>query len=227
MSKEKIIAGVVAVVIVAGGVGYMVYGKSNKEVVVVQPVEKVATVNGVEIAKSAYESQLASAITTLKARGVNTDDATQLTQIKNQVLTDLINNEVLNQAVKASGVTATADEVEKQVQALVAQVGGADKFAGELVKANLTEAQLRDNISKQLAAQKYLLTKVDVSKAVASEEEITKFYNDNVKGQTGAPALKDVKEQIRQQIVNTKQQQLVLAYVETLKVGAKIETSSL
>ncbi len=227
MSKEKIIAGVVAVVIVAGGVGYMVYGKSNKEVAVAQPVEKVATVNGVEIAKSAYESQLASAITTLKARGVNTDDATQLTQIKNQVLTDLINNEVLNQAVKASGVTATADEVEKQVQALVAQVGGADKFAGELVKANLTEAQLRDNISKQLAAQKYLLTKVDVSKAVASEEEVTKFYNDNVKGQAGAPALKDVKEQIRQQIVNTKQQQLVLAYVETLKVGAKIETSSL
>lgn len=213
--------------IVAGGVGYMVYGKSNKEVAVAQPVEKVATVNGVEIAKSAYESQLASAITTLKARGVNTDDATQLTQIKNQVLTDLINNEVLNQAVIASGVTATADEVEKQVQALIAQVGGADKFAGELVKANLTEAQLRDNISKQLAAQKYLLTKVDVSKAVASEEEITKFYNDNVKGQTGAPALKDVKEQIRQQIVNTKQQQLVLAYVETLKVGAKIETSSL
>lgn len=213
--------------IVAGGVGYMVYGKSNKEVAVAQPVEKVATVNGVEIAKSAYESQLASAITTLKARGVNTDDATQLTQIKNQVLTDLINNEVLNQAVKASGVTATADEVEKQVQSLVAQVGGADKFAGELVKANLTEAQLRDNISKQLAAQKYLLTKVDVSKAVASEEEITKFYNDNVKGQAGAPALKDVKEQIRQQIVNTKQQQLVLAYVETLKVGAKIETSSL
>lgn len=227
MSKEKIIAGVVAVVIVAGGVGYMVYGKSNKEVAVAQPVEKVATVNGVEIAKSAYDSQLASAITTLKARGVNTDDATQLTQIKNQVLTDLINNEVLNQAVIASGVTATADEVEKQVQSLVAQVGGADKFAGELVKANLTEAQLRDNISKQLAAQKYLLTKIDVSKAVASEEEITKFYNDNVKGQTGAPALKDVKEQIRQQIVNTKQQQLVLAYVETLKVGAKIETSSL
>lgn len=213
--------------IVAGGVGYMVYGKSNKEVAVAQPVEKVATVNGVEIAKSVYDSQLASAITTLKARGVNTDDATQLTQIKNQVLTDLINNEVLNQAVKASGVTATADEVEKQVQSLVAQVGGADKFAGELVKANLTEAQLRDNISKQLAAQKYLLTKIDVSKAVASEEEITKFYNDNVKGQAGAPALKDVKEQIRQQIVNTKQQQLVLAYVETLKVGAKIETSSL
>jgi hypothetical protein len=227
MSKEKIIASVVAVVLVAGGVGYMVYGKSKKEVAVEKPVEKVATVNGVDIAKATYESQLASAITTLKSRGVNTDDATQITQIKNQVLTDLINNELLNQAVKASGVTATADEVEKQIQALVAQVGGADKFAGELVKANLTEAQLRTNISNQLAAQKYLLTKIDISKATASDEEITKFYNDNVKGQTGAPALKDVKEQIRQQIVNTKQQQLVLAYVETLKATAKIETSGL
>ena len=226
MSKEKIIAVVVVLAVIVGGVGYKMYGKPKAEAVAVAPqVESVATVNGVDITKPAYETQLASVIATLKSQGVNTDGATELSTIKTQVLNDLINNELLNQAVAASGVTATAEEVQKQIDALTTQVGGADKFAAELTKANLTEAQLRINISKQLAAQKYLLSKIDVSSATATDAEITKFYNDNVKGKEGAPALKDIKEQISQQIINTKQQQLVAAFLETLKQVATIKTN--
>lgn len=225
MSKEKIGAIVVVVLLVAGGIGYTMYGKSKKEVAVTPKVETVAKVNGVDITKSAYDSQLASVITSLKAQGTDTDSADNLTKIKAQVLSDLIGNELLNQAVVVANVTVTPDELEKQVQALVTQVGGKEKFDAELVKVNLTEAQLRVNVSKQMAIQKYLVSKIDVSTAVASEAEITKFYNDNVKGKTGAPALKDVKEQIKQQIVTTKQQQLVAAFVETLKASAKIETT--
>lgn len=223
MSKEKIIAVVVVLVAISGAVGYKMYSKPKADSAQVAKVEAVAKVNGVDIAKSTYDAQLASVIASLKAQGTDTDSAENSAKIKEQVLTDLINNELLTQAVTASGVVASADEVEKQVQALVAQVGGADKFAAELTKANLTDAQLRVNISKQLTVQKYLLTKIDISKAVATDAEISKFYDDNVKGKAGAPALKDIKEQIRQQIVNTKQQQLVLAFIETLKATAKIE----
>lgn len=228
LSKEKIIAGVV-VLAVAIGIGYSFMGKTKKaEVAVETPkVESVAKVNGVDITKAVYESQLANAISTLKAQGVNTDDAAKLTEIKNGVLNDLINNELLNQAVAASGVAATADEIEKQVQALVAQVGGADKFAAELTKANLTEAQLRINIGKQLSVQKYLLSKIDVSTATASDAEVTKYYNDNVKGQKGAPSLKDATAQIKQLIINAKQQQLVAAFIQTLRQSAKIEAGTI
>ncbi|KND47629.1 MAG: Foldase protein PrsA precursor [Parcubacteria bacterium C7867-006] len=223
LSKEKIVAVVVVLVVIFGAVGYKMYSKPKAEVAVAPVVETVAKVNGVDITKSAYESQLASVISTLKSQGVNTD--TELPKIKAQVLNDLIGNELLNQAVKASGVTATADEVQKQVDALIAQVGGADKFAAELTKANLTEAQLRENVSKQLTIQKYLLSKIDISTATATDAEVSKYYNDNVKGQQGAPALKDIKEQIKQQIINTKQQQLIAAFIESLKATAKIETT--
>jgi len=227
ISKEKIIAGVIVLAVLLG-IGYAYMSKSKQAAVVETPkVESVASVNGVVIPKSAFDTQLAAAITNLKSQGVNTDDATQLAAIKTQVLNDLIGNELLNQAVVAAGVTTTPDEVEKQVQALIAQVGGADKFPAELAKANLTEAQLRVNIGKQLATQKYLLSKIDISTATATDAEVTKFYNDNVKGKAGAPALKDVTAQIKQQIINTKQQQLLAAFIQTLRQSAKVETSSI
>lgn len=227
MSKEKIIAGVVVLVVLVG-IGYSYMGKTKKPVTAEAPkVESIAKVNGVDITKSAYDSQLAATITSLKSQGVNTDDATQLSAIKTQVLNDLIGTELVNQAVKASGVTATAEEVEKQIQAIIAQVGGADKLPAELAKANLTEAQLRENVAKQLAAQKYLLSKIDISTATASDAEVTKFYNDNVKGKAGAPALKDITAQIKQQIINTKQQQLLVAFIQTLRQTAKVETTSI
>lgn len=227
MSKEKIIAGVVVLVVLVG-IGYSYMGKSKKPVVSETPkVETVATVNGIDITKAAYESQLAAAITTLKSQGVNTDDANQLSAIKNQVLNGLIGNELLNQAVKASGVTATAEEIEKGFQTVMSNTGGADKLQAELAKNNMTEAQLRENIAKQLATQKYLLSKIDISTATASDAEVTKFYNDNLKGKAGAPALKDVSAQIKQQIINTKQQQLLAAFIQTLRQAAKVETASM
>ncbi len=222
MSKEKIIAIVVVVAVIIAGVGYKMYSKPKAEVAVAPKAEIVATVNGVEITKPAYDTQLASVIASLKTQGVNTDEATAAAQIKTNVLNDLIANELVGQAAAAAGVTATADEVEKQVQAIKTQY--ADKFAEELAKAGLTEEKLRANLTKQLTAQKYLLSKINVSTATASDAEVTKYYNDNVKGKTGAPTLKDATEQIKQLIINSKQQQLLAAFVETLKVGAKIET---
>ncbi len=145
--------------------------------------------------------------------------------IKNQVLNDLIGNELLTQGAKAAGASTTQAEVDAQVSALVTQVGGQDKFKEELTKAALTEAQLRENISKQLTIQKYLLNNIDANSAVATDAEITEFYNTNVKGQTGAPALKDIKEQIKQQIINTKQQTLIVNFVAQLRAKAQVETS--
>lgn len=222
MSKEKIIAIVVVVVVILAGVGYKMYSKPKAEVAVAPKAEVVATVNGIEITKPAYDTQLATVIASLKTQGVNTDEATAAAQIKTNVLNDLIANELVNQAAAAAGVVATPDEVEKQFQAIKAQFG--DKFAEEMTKAGLTEEKLRANLTKQLTAQKYLLSKINVSTAIASDAEVTKYYNDNVKGKAGAPTLKDATEQIKQLIINSKQQQLLAAFVETLKVGAKIET---
>jgi peptidyl-prolyl cis-trans isomerase SurA len=226
MDKKKIIGAVLAIAIVAFG-GYKFLGKDKTEVAQVNEtsVDSVAKVNGVDITKETYDNQLAASITALKGQGVDVTASTTAEAIKTQVLNDLINNELVNQGVKAAGIIATAEEINVQFQAVVTQIGGADKLAAELTKANLTEAKLKENIGKQIASQKYLLANIDASKANVTDEEVKKFYDDNSKGQKNVPAFKDIKDQIKQQLTLQKQQALAQAFVQSLREKAKIETS--
>ncbi len=109
MDMKKIVGGVLALVVVAVG-GYMVLGKKSATTTpAVATVDSVAKVNGTAITKADYESQLASSITALKNQGVDTTSTTTMEAIRTQVLTDLINNELFNQAVKAACITVTPE----------------------------------------------------------------------------------------------------------------------
>lgn len=239
MDNKKIIGGVLALAIVAVG-GYMVLGKKKDAMVapVVTTAQSVAKVNGVEITQSDYDNQLAASITALKNQGVDVSASTTQAAIRTQVLNDLINNELVNQGVKSAGISATAQEVEAQLQAIITQLGGADKLAEQLKAASLTEAKLRENIAKQIAAQKFLLANISSSSVAVTDAEIKKFYDDAVKAQTEAnkklpkdqkpqpiPALKDVKDQIQQQLVGQKQQTQAAAFVQALRAKASVETT--
>lgn len=226
MDTKKIVGGVLALAIVAVG-GYMVLGKKNtaSTTPVVATVETVAKVNGVDLTKADFDSQLAASITALKNQGVDVTSSTTVAAIRTQVLNDLINNELVNQGVKASGITVTPQEVDTQFQAIVTQLGGADKLAAELAKASLTEAKLKENIGKQLAAQKFLLANINQASSTVSESEAKKFYDDNAKGQKNVPAYKDVKAQIVQQLTLQKQQTQAAAFVQALRAKATVETS--
>jgi hypothetical protein len=224
MQKTLSIGAVVLVVVGLALYGYFGYRSTNSEQVAMQE-ETVAKVNGVSITKTAYDEQLASALIAYKTQGVNVDDPQNLSQIRTQVLNDIINNELVMQELSKEGVSVTAEEVESQYQAIKTQSGSEENFKSQLTTANLTEEKLRQNIERQLKVQKYLLKHIDISTITVSDEEITKFYNENIKTQEKPPALKDVKEQIRQQLLTNKQQVLVNSHVDSLKAKAQIETS--
>jgi len=229
MNKNVIISVLVVIVLVVAG-----YLLLNRKTDTVKPVEQkadvVATVNGVTIPRTVFDAQLATALTTAKTQGVDVTNAEKLSQIKTQVLNDLIGNELINQSVAKAGIQVAPAEVETQFQAILKQAGGAAGLATELTKSNLTEAQLRENISKQLAVQTYLLQNIDVKSITVSDAEIAQFYADYSKaqkdaGQKTVPALKDLSEQIKQQITANKQQTLIVNFVATLRAAAKVETT--
>ncbi len=230
MNKNVIISVLVVIVLVAAG-----YLLLNRKTDTVKPVEQktdaVATVNGVVIPKTAFDAQLTTALAAVKAQGVDVTDATKLAQIKTQVLDDLIGNELINQGVTRAGIRATPAEVETQFQAILKQAGGAEALATELTKNNLTEAQFRENISKQLTVQTYLLQNIDVKSITVSDAEIAQFYADYSKAQKAAgqktvPALKELSEQIKQQITANKQQTLIANFVASLRAAAKVEITA-
>lgn len=229
--KNKIIPIVALVLVVLAIAGYFVFGKNKIQSPANNNVESVATVNGVPITKTAYDTQLASSIASYQSQGVDVADATKLSQIKTEVLDNLIGDELLKQGAMVAGINVTTEEVEKQFQAILTQAGGADALKAELVKNNLTEAQLRENIVLQLEIQAYLLQNIDIASITASDAEIAQFYTDYSKAQIASdpkatvPALKDLSAQIKQQIISNKQQTLVVNFVASLRAKATVVTT--
>ncbi len=226
--KNKVIPIVVLVLVILALVGYFTFGKNKIQSPVNNNVASAATVNGDIITQKAYDDQLASSIASYKTQGVDVTDATKLSQIKTQVLDNLIADKLISQGVAASGIKATAEEVEKQFQTILTQVGGTEALKTDLVNNNLTEAQLRENISKQLAAQTYLLQNIDTKSITVSDAEIAQFYADYSKEQKAKdakaviPALKNLSDQIKQNLISNKQQVLVVNFIASLRAKAKI-----
>jgi hypothetical protein len=228
LNKKNVVIVLVFVVLLIGS--YFVFGKNKINIPTNTNIASVATVNGAIISKATYDTQLTNTIASYKTQGIDVTDATKLSQIKKQVLDDLISNELLVQGLTASGIKSNTEEVEKQFQTILTEAGGAEGLKAELVKNNLTEAQLRENISKQLSIQKYLAQNINVKSITVSEAEIAQFYADYSKaqkdsGQKTVPALKDLSDQIKQQIVSNKQQALVMDFISSLRAKAKIETT--
>lgn len=221
-----VVGGIVALLLV-GGLSYAVFGmdKTQKadEVAV---VPTVATVNGTAITKATFDTQVAAAVSTLQAQGVDTASTTVLAAIKTQVLSDLINNELVTQEIVKSGVKVSTDSVESQYKAVETQIGGADKLKEQLATAGVTDTQFRENIAKQIAVQTFLLQSIASTTVTVSDKEISDFYKEYAKANKDAPTLKELSAQIKQQITLNKQQVLVNDFIASLRAKATIETSS-
>jgi hypothetical protein len=230
---KKMIPAAILVVILAAVAGYFIFGGS-KVLNKVSTVAGVATVNGTVIPKTDYDTQLASVVASYKSQGVDiTTDATKFPQIKTQILDNLINNELLLQGATAAGIKTSAADVEKQYQTILTQNGGAAGLKTALTQNNLTEAQLRENITKQLTVQTYLLANIDVKSVTATDLEVSQFYADYSKAQKTAsstakvPALKNLSAQIKQQLLSNKEQTLIANFIAALRQKAKIEKVAL
>ncbi len=224
MSKEKIVSIVVIVVVIAGIAGIAVYG--GKKASLSKAPVAVAYVNDAPITKDAFDAQVTTALNNLKSQGVDVASSTIIAQVKVQVLNDMVNDALVSQEIAKAKIAATQQQIDAQYQTLVSQAGGTDKLASQLAAANLTDAQLRANIAKQLAVRSYLISKIDMNSATATVQEIKSYYQQAINGQKNPPALNAVAEQIRQQLIANKQQALINALLNTLRAGAKISTTT-
>lgn len=223
--KNKMVWIGLAALVIMGGYIYVSIIRPGTQSA--EKAENVATVNQVAISKKTYDKQVDFVVASYKAQGIEVTSESELSQVKKQVLEDLISEELLVQGASSAGIKITADDVEKQYQAILTGSGGADKLAAELAKNNLTEADLRENISKQMAIQEYLSQNIDVASITVTDSEVAKFYEDysiaqKAAGQNSLPALKDISEEIRQQLLSNKRQALITDFIASLNTKAKI-----
>jgi peptidyl-prolyl cis-trans isomerase SurA len=93
------------------------------------------------------------------------------------VLDELVNNEVLVQRARQTGVEATDGEVEDKFTEAKSPFTE-DAFQRQLKDSGMTVDDLRRNIRQQVSVQK-LINREVIAKIAPTDQDVTNFYNDN------------------------------------------------
>jgi FKBP-type peptidyl-prolyl cis-trans isomerase (trigger factor) len=178
----------------------------------------VAVVNGSKITgkdyNAAYQSVAQQVYMTALQQG-NSSNSQLADQAKQQTLTTLVGETLILQDAKSKGYTASSNQIKSQYDAMAKQYGGESKLQSLLKKQNITTNDLKENISKKIVFNTYVSKQIGTPKV--SDKEVQQFYDQYSKGQKNAPKLSQVKSQIKQQLIQQKQNQQLQDVITQLK----------
>lgn len=140
--------------------------------------QKVAVVNGTVIKQAEFDSEMSRVLERLQRTGRIPNDL-ERSQIKKQVLENLIARELLYQESQKKGIKVDQKEIEAQVTALKGRFPSEVEFKNALSTANLTEADLRFQFERDVAIRKLLDDQIG-GKSTVSEKESRAYYDSNL-----------------------------------------------
>jgi len=136
-----------------------------------------AVVNGSVITQAELDSQINMIIDRLHNSG-RFPNVSELSQIKMQVLENLIARELLYQESQKKGFKADQEAVNAQLGTLKAQFPNEAEFQNALSRMDLTESSLRLKIKRDLAIRKLVDDEI-AGKVTVSDKEIKDYYDSN------------------------------------------------
>ncbi len=131
-----------------------------------------ATVNGKTIPMTAYLRQVELASNYLKQQGV--DDKTPegqqiIAQMKSEILDQMIDQEIINQAAAKENLTVTKEELDKELADIVTQMGGQAALDEWIKTSTYTKDEVDQAVRDQLLTGK-LIAKVSASVPTTGEQ---------------------------------------------------------
>lgn len=140
--------------------------------------QKVAVVNGAVINQAEFDNEMNRVLERLQRTG-RFPNALELSQIRKQVLENIIARELLYQESQKKGVKVDQKEIDEQVAGLKGRFPSEAEFKKALSTMNLTEAALRSQLERDLAIRKLLDDQIGDNVAV-SEKETRAYYDGNL-----------------------------------------------
>ncbi|MFW6147702.1 MAG: peptidylprolyl isomerase [Thermodesulfobacteriota bacterium] len=141
------------------------------------PENRVAVVDGAIITKAELDREVSHVKQSMMSTGKPLADS-QLSRLKNQVLEQLINRELLYQESQRKGVTVSEAKINEKLEVMKKNFSNQADFENILKEANLSEVQLKAQIEQSLAIDE-LITKMFVEKVTLSEDEVKTYYESN------------------------------------------------
>lgn len=146
-----------------------------------------ATVNGVDITQEEFVKNYASqrnyytlsagSESYLTEKSPQDPSKTMDQVIKESVLNDLIDMEILKQDAEKLGIKAEDSEIDKELNTVKEQMGGQEAFNEQLKQMGSNEAYYREYFTNLNIMKQYY--KVKEKEFKASEDEIKKYYDEH------------------------------------------------
>src|SRR3989344_2193234 len=209
----------VVALLILGGVGY---GAMRSGVIDFSEKLK-AKVNGEVLQAALFEVRYEQAKKFYETQGADLKTKENLDLLEKQVLDDMINEMLLVQYGKEQGMVATPEMIEKEYQQAVAQFSSEEEFQKQLADQGTTPENVRFVISQQLILRQVAEQQAGENKAVVSEGEMQKAYDEAGASGADVPAFEEVKGQIDTFLRQQKIGPFVKTLIEQLRAKGTIE----
>jgi len=137
----------------------------------------LAEVNGVGITYDQWQSAFQSMISRYDSQTLSSLDPATVNMLKNTVLKQIINSQLLLQQAKKDKIKITPSEIDAEIEKIKANFSSPEAFNDALRANNLLLTDLKKEIENNLLIN-YVLNK-EKSKVSISEEELSNYYNEN------------------------------------------------
>ncbi|MFW5853543.1 MAG: SurA N-terminal domain-containing protein [Patescibacteria group bacterium] len=182
--------------------------------------EVVAVVNGENITQNELEQGMEQMRSMIEA--YSPDQALSEEELKETVLDELISGVLLYQEAKNQGLELDQAEVEAEYEAMLEQQGE-EQLTELMAEAGLSTEELKEEISRNLTINAYINYLGEQEGIEVTEAEVEEMYEQLTEGQEEAPALEEVAEEVRSQLLQEKSNLLISEMLEELKNNAEIE----
>jgi len=139
--------------------------------------KEIASVNGKAISKSQYERRLSVFKKRAAHKGGPLDD-TALTTVKNRILENLIDAEVLYQQSQKEGIKVDDQAINEQIEKMKKRFSDETAYKKAIERMHVSEKEFRTEIQRALAINQLIDTNVR-QKITVTDEESKKYYNNN------------------------------------------------
>jgi peptidyl-prolyl cis-trans isomerase C len=136
-----------------------------------------AVVNGKEIAYKDFEWELDLYIRRLQSQGMQIPEHLQV-QVRQEVLDDLVNRELIFQESAKQGITIKPEQVDQELAAIKQRYPEQKQFDAILESMQMTEEKLKRQIAQRSAITALIEAEI-VSKVAIGDKEVKSFYDDN------------------------------------------------
>ena len=143
--------------------------------------EIVVKVNGVAILHSEYEAQWGDRLASIRSQLPEQEILAQWHELRLTILASMIEQLMLEQRAEEIGIIANANEIDRTVTRVREQNGllSDDMWEQALAQSGLTEAVFRDQIAKNIVAQRLIFSEIQ-RQVVVQEREVASYYEENV-----------------------------------------------